>query len=80
MFCFLIQKNRFYHPAIDVYQACQVTIHYTKDSSSSKTDQILIKQKQNNDGQTIIVYKGYLKSDGQFFIGDFILKKKSFFC
>jgi hypothetical protein len=45
-----------------------VTIHYTKDSSSSKTDQILIKQKQNNDGQTIIVYKGYLKSDGQFFI------------
>jgi hypothetical protein len=41
-------------------------ISYRKDLlSSSENDQILIKQKQNNHDQTIIVYKGYLKKDGK---------------
>jgi len=42
-------------------------INYRKDLlSSSKNDQILIKQKQNNHHRSIIVYKGYLKKDGKF--------------
>jgi hypothetical protein len=41
-------------------------IIYKKDSlSSSKNDQILIEQKQNDHHQRIIVYKGYLKKDGK---------------
>jgi hypothetical protein len=41
---------------------------YRKDSlSSTKTDEILIKQKQNNNDQRILVYKGYLKKGGKLY-------------
>lgn len=40
---------------------------YNKESLSSfENDQIIIKQKQNNKHQRVIVYKGYVKKDGSF--------------
>ncbi|CAF4667215.1 unnamed protein product, partial [Rotaria sp. Silwood2] len=58
------RRNSFYHLAMNVYQACEVMMIYRNDSLSlSDNDQIVIKQKQNNDDRTIIVYKGYLKNE-----------------
>ncbi|CAF4398328.1 unnamed protein product [Rotaria sp. Silwood2] len=61
------RRNSFYHLAMNVYQACEVMMIYRNDSLSlSDNDQIVIKQKQNNDDRTIIVYKGYLKNEDTF--------------
>ncbi|CAF1541970.1 unnamed protein product [Rotaria sp. Silwood1] len=61
------RRNRLYHPPLDVYRACEVMMIYRNNSlSSSENDQIVIKQKQNDNDQTIIVYKGYLKNNDTF--------------
>ncbi|CAF1571254.1 unnamed protein product, partial [Adineta ricciae] len=49
-------------------QACQVVVTYRKDSKSqsTKTDEIVIKQKINEYDRSIIIYKGYLQKNDTF--------------
>ncbi|CAF1387297.1 unnamed protein product [Adineta steineri] len=62
-----LQRNDIYSPETNISQACQVTMIYKKNLSSSiKIDEILIKQKQNPNDPRNIVYKGYLKKGDTF--------------
>ncbi|CAF1414695.1 unnamed protein product [Adineta ricciae] len=52
----------------NVCQACQVVVTYRKDSKSrsTKTDEIVIKQKIDEYDRSIIIYKGYLQKNETF--------------